>query len=192
MRKNLVLYFVAALFYLQLPVKCIAVSADNIKFSAEKVDKSYLVGEVDKLVLKKYYAVRLDIDNKSNNEIYVPDGVYYIYDGKIYKTTSSQLLYDKTKRKTIVRGIATFPFMVLFITCPIFIGTVTYSITANNKLEDNIKKVNFKPKHIFEDDDYSAYIFIQKKHKKLSEIIIKNVTIEDEKFELKTLVTDSL
>jgi hypothetical protein len=192
MRKNLIIYLVFAIIYLHLPIKCLANESNNIKFSAEKVDKSYLVGEVDKMVLKKYFAVKLDILNKNNKEIAIPDNVYYFYKDNIYKTHSSKMIYDKSKRHTIVRGIITFPFLILFVTSPVFVGTITYSITANNNLEDNIKKNNFKPKHVFEDDDYSAYIFIPKKHKKLSEIIIKNVTLEEQKFDIKTPVMESL
>jgi|GEM_PF-3563177 len=196
MRKNFILYLIFSLIYLHFIPVCFANEVNKVRFNAEKVDKSELIGEIDKLVLKKYIAIRLDISNKGDKEILLPDKVYYIYKGVKYKTPSGTIVYQKTKRHTVIRGfvttIAVFPLIMFIVGIPIIAGAVAYSSTSNGNLEDNIKKNIFKQKHLFDDDYYSTYVFIPKKHKKATEIIIKDASDDEQTFDLKALLSESL
>jgi len=192
MRKYLIIHIIFSLFYLTVSPLCFANEINKVKLTAEKVDKSALIGEVDKLVLKKYIAVRLDISNKNSREISLPYNVYYVYRGISYKIPSNALIYQKAKRHTVLRGIITFPLVICILGAVVFIGTITYSSTSNGTLEDNIKKNTFKPKHLFEDDYYSTFVFIPKKHKKATEIIIKNVSDGDNTFDLESNIISNI
>jgi len=196
MRKNLILYLILSIIYLYLAPFCLADEINQVKFNAEKVDKSLLVGEIDKLVLKKYIAIRLDISSKNDKEILLPDRIYYVYNGVKYKTPTGTMIFQKTKRHTVIRGfvttIAVFPLILFFIGIPIIAGAVAYSSSSNGNLEGNIKKKIFKPKHLFDDNYYSTYIFIPKKHKKATEIIIKDVSNDEQTFDLRSPISESL
>ncbi|MDD3012347.1 MAG: hypothetical protein PHC34_01420 [Candidatus Gastranaerophilales bacterium] len=196
MRKNLILYLIFSIIYFYSAPLCFADEINRVKFNAEKVDKSFLIGEVDKLILKKYIAVRLDISNKNDKDILLPDKIYYVYKGVKYKTPSSTLVYQKTKRHTVIRGFATtiavFPLIFFIVGIPIIAGTVAYSSTSNGNLESNIKKNIFKSKHIFDDEYYSTYVFIPKKHRNAAEIIIKEVSFDEQTFDLRSPISESL
>jgi hypothetical protein len=196
MRKILIPYLIFCIIYLQFAPICFAGEMNQVRFDAEKVDKSNLIGQIDKLVLKKYIAVRLDISNKNEKEILLPDKVYYVYKGVKYKTPSATFVYSKTKRHTVIRGfvttIAVFPLILVLVGIPIIAGTVVYSSTSNGNLEDNIKKNIFKSKHLFDDDYYSTYVFIPKKHKKATEIIIKDVSNDEQTFDLNSSISENL
>lgn len=197
MRKNFILYLIFSIIYLYLAPLCYADEVNKVRFNAEKVDKSFLTGEVDKLVFKKYIAVRLEVSNKNDKEISIPDKIYYIHKGVTYKAPSAVKVYSNVKRHTIMRGVGTtiitFPLIVFcLVNIPIVAGTVAYSSSSNGNLEDNIKKNIFKPKHLFDDDYYSTYVFIPKKHKRATEIIIKDVSLDEQIFELKSSISENL
>lgn len=154
-----------------------AADKSKIVIEAEKLDPLYLTGEIDKRILKKYIPVRLNISNKEQETLALSDKIYYLMGDKMFKIPNSSVIFEKTKRHTVRRailvGIPAVPVLLLVFS-PIAIGaSVAHSITANGTLEDNIKKNNFTPKHLFNNDSYSAYIFIPKVHKNTEKIMIK-------------------
>lgn len=170
---------------------CCAQELANIVFTAEKYDKASSEGIIDKRIFAKYQVVKIEVDNKSKDNIFISNKIYYSNNTNNYKMQSSDNIFSKTKRHTLRRSILWgVPVTVLtfgFLTVPVVAGTIAYSISANGTLEDNIKRNLAKPKHLYEGDIYTGYVFIPKKYKNVSEILIKDVLINDnDSVELKT------
>jgi len=187
-KKFFVFYLLTCLIYLSFTQVSFAFDASKVIVYAEKINPQSLMGEVDKKVLKKYIPVRLTVKNNSEDQIQLSKNVYYINEyGEKHLIPSSAIIFEETKRHTVRRAILSSISLFVFVIG----GVAAYSITQNAKLEDNIKKYNFKPQHLFENDTYSTYIFIPKKHKNAKEIVVKNILINDEKsFDLQTPISD--
>ncbi|HBH19038.1 MAG TPA: hypothetical protein DDX14_08930, partial [Cyanobacteria bacterium UBA9579] len=143
-----------------------------------------------------YIPIRLTVKNTSEDKIQLSKNIYYINEyGEKHLIPSSAIIYEETKRHTVRRAILLgIPLSIItfLVFTPVVIGGVSaYSISANEKLGDNIKKHTLKPHHLFENDTYSTYIFIPKKHKNAKEIVVKNILINDEvSFDLQTPISD--
>ncbi|OGI31683.1 MAG: hypothetical protein A2287_05275 [Candidatus Melainabacteria bacterium RIFOXYA12_FULL_32_12] len=195
-KKYFTFYLLICFIYFSFVQASFAFDQSKVIMEAEKINLQNLVGEVDKRILKKYIPVRITVTNKNNAKVQLSNKVYYFTeDGKKYIIPSSAVIFEKTKRHTIRRAVlAAIPVTLvtfLILTPAAMGGVIAYCSSANGKLEDNIKKHNLKPRHLFEDDSHSAYVFIPKKYKGVSEIIIKDVIFNDEQtFDLRAPISD--
>ncbi|MFH0702272.1 MAG: hypothetical protein V2B14_01875 [bacterium] len=199
MKKFLTIFLLFNFIYLLMgQTVCFAGDKNKIIFKAERINKKFAEEEIDKKVLEKYMPIKINVSNKSDGPIFLSNQIFYVEDGKIFKIPNSTIIFNSTKRHTVRRAfLIGIPVTVLtlgILTVPSVIGSITYTVTTNGTMEDNIKRANFKKTHIFEKNSYSAYVFIPNKHKNATDIIIKNVDFENdannEIFDLKTIITD--
>lgn len=191
MKKIFALFLVVILSYFNSATINLANPSEKVIITAEKPDALYLESEINKRVLKKYIPVKLTIKNKSDKEISLSDKVFFIkINGQETKAPSSNLVYENTKRHSVRRTfLIGIPVTILsfgFLAVPAFVGIPALSATANGNLQDNINKVKYKPRHLYDNDSLSGYVFIPKKEKNISSIIIKDAGYgDDETFDLK-------
>jgi hypothetical protein len=169
---------------------------DNITFTAEKPDVLALKGDINNRILKKYYPIRLSVKNKDKRVLYTGDKFFYTdAKGENHKIYGYLPVYEKAKVNTTNRAIfvGTAVTILTFgtLTLPLTAVSVTHSTTTNEKLESNLMKNTFRAHHLFKDDFYTAFVFIPRSQKNVSEITIKDSCFEDgEKFNLSAKVTN--
>lgn len=189
MKKICTFYLLFSFIYMCLASICFAdtkYDKDNVLITAQKTEKINLEGEINKRIMKKFTPVKLTITNKSNSDILLSNKIYYIdKNNEEHKIPTTNLIYKKTRRHTtrraIIWGISATVLTFGFFAIPAIAGSIAYCATTNGTLEDNIRKNNFKPNHVFNNDSYSAYVFIPNKYKKVKNIIIKEVSFDNDK-----------
>lgn len=195
MKKCLVLYVLISFIHLCFTPVCFALDKENILFSAEKVDSESVTGEIHSRVLKKYIPIKLIIENKADNPLLLTKKLYVLSNNKEYRVHNTAEIFRNTRLHTIRRAISWgIPATILtfgILAIPAIGGSIAHSVTTNGYIEENIKKINYKSRTLYEKDYYVSYIFIPKNMKGISEVIIKDVSYEDqEPFDIKANIED--
>lgn len=173
-----------------------AKNPDTVLFTAEKPDSFTLKGYFDERILKKYYPIMLTVKNKDKRTLNTGEKIFYADEtGKSKKTTGYMQIYENTKANVVNRAVLVgIPVTILtfgLLTLPLTAVSITHSTTINEDLENNIMKNSFRTRHLFENDTYTAFVFIPNSQKNVSEITLKDADFEGgEKFSLSAKVKD--
>jgi len=173
------------------------VLSSNISVKAEKISISNTSDEINKRILKKYFPVRLTINNTGTDPVNLPERIYFsIKDSQDIYSNNQSIIFDKTKVHTIRRVLTwgiPLSMLTFFILSPIIMSSIAaVSITSNQNLQDNLGKIIYRPKRIYPQDNYVSYIFIPNKYRnKIQDIILKNIkSINDVSFNIKVSVCE--
>lgn len=166
-------------FNLALSPLSFANEENKLVISAEKTDKSFLIGEVHSRVLKKYNPIKLTLVNKNSEAVKLPQMLTYeLESGKIFKVPTSDVIFQKTKVNTAKRTVLSgFAGLIIF-TIPAVAASSALCLTINSELQDNIERNLYRQKYLTQENTYTTYIFIPKKYKKVKNIMFKNICSE--------------
>jgi len=172
------------------PVK----NPDTVQFIVEKPDSLSLKGYFNERILKKYYPIRLTVKNKDKRTLNTGEKIFYTDEtGKSKKTSGYMQIYENTKLNAVNRAVLIgVPVTILtfgLLTLPVTAVSITHSTTSNENLENNIMKNTFRTRHLFENDTYTAFVFIPNSQKDVSEITLRDADFDGgEKFSLSAKV----
>ena len=185
MKKTLVIYFLFALGYLYSMPLCFA-EDNQVTLTAVTISSPLVDDRISKRIFKKYIPVKITVTNNSKKELSLTNKVFYVNnEGKEIKAPSSAQVFENVKkhtaRRAILIGIPVTAATFGILTFPIVAGSIAYCVTTNGTLDDNIKKNNFRSRNLYSQDSYSAYIFVPKKDKNLTSVLIKDVATDSDK-----------
>lgn len=184
------------LIYFVISDSSFATEQAKVSLFAEKLDKSSVAGEINDRLLKKYIPVKLTVINKSKDSLILSDKIFYIdKQNKEHKISNINILFQNTKkhpfRRAVLVGIPSTVLTLGLFSLPAISLSLADSISCNDNLENNIEKTRFTPHHLFENESYSSYIFVPYKYKNIEQVIIKNLSFENnEDFDLKTKISE--
>lgn len=176
---NKLLLFYLFLFFLQNNSLAQEYSP-SVNLYATLVDRHSVEGELEPRIYKKYQILKLEIQNKTDDILYLPARAFYTNEkGQKIRVESAELILKKLKKHPIRRAvIISIPVTVLtwgIFTIPAFAASCLTSSSYNSRLQANINKNIYKVSVVPDRYTQEFYVFIPKKHKNLDKLIIENL-----------------
>jgi hypothetical protein len=166
----------------------------DISLSAVLLDNRFVEGELDPKILKKYNIIKLELQNKTDEIIFLPSTIFYTTSqGTKYRTESPPLIFKKLKKHVIRRAtIITVPVTILslgILTIPTFIASYVYSSNYNSKLQATLQRNSYHSTAVPDSGNYEIFVLIPKKYKNLEKLIIENIKVKEApSFNLETFI----
>lgn len=159
-------------------------SQTEIKISADLLDSRFVEGEIDPAVLKNYNIVKLELQNKTDEIIFLPASIFFTDSNNIkYRAESPQLIFKKLQRHPVRRAtIISIPVTIIsmgILTIPAFVASCVYSSNYNTKLLSGLQRNSYHSTAVADSDTYKIYVLIPKKYKEPKKLIIENIKTEN-------------
>ena len=164
-----------ASFYIGLFIcnSCLAQeSIKGIKLYAHNADKGLVSTEIDSRITKKYNVVQLEVQNKTNNLVYLPSTAYFTTtNGEKHSIDQPQVVYKKVKKPNLRKATLIFAPMTILSFGMLIIPAMALSSVAyvcggddNKKIQATIQKSTYKALAIPDKNTYQVYFLIPKKY----------------------------